>query len=145
MGAKSQEPRIKRLRTRRKKSVSVWLVTWEHTRNHVRPREYLAAVLSSRLSAERVRQIVELLYANETFTYGERIAHACGKFNPYPARFSAIGRAPWAGQIFCGHNPFLFARLVEGLRAEGPDPGSRRLVWKDKPRPDLEWLTGQRT
>jgi hypothetical protein len=41
------------------------------------------------------------------------------KRNPYPATFGATrdGRT-WAGEIICGHNPFLHARLVYDLMAQ---------------------------
>jgi hypothetical protein len=43
---------------------------------------------------------------------------------------------PWEGHVHCGHNPFLEARVVDGLHVElGPD-GEERLVWNERPKPD---------
>jgi hypothetical protein len=93
----------------------------------------VAAVLNRRWSTEKVREFVEMLYANEFYSIGERIAHAKGCFNPYPAKRGTLNGVPWDGEIFCGHNPFLYARLVDGLRVEGEGEGS--LMWEERERP----------
>lgn len=65
--------------------------------------------------------------------------------NPYRAAFGTIHVhdgsrrevVTYTGQITCGHNPSLYARVVTGLRlAEGAyDDGSQRLQWHEHVRP----------
>ena len=113
--------------------ISAWLVTWEHAGARALTLD-VAAILDPRLSSDRVREIVEILHANRAYTYRERIGHANRRrFNPYPATFGAIGGVPWRGRIVCGHNPHLFARLVTRLRVEGANPGSKKLLWEERP------------
>lgn len=115
-----------------------WLVTWEWTGEHARVDEKVAAILDSRIGSERVRQTVELLYVNARYSLGERLAYAAKKFNPYPAEYGTLGGAGWLGQITCGHNPWLKARLVDNLKVErGPD-GKEQITWTERPRPKVQ-------
>lgn len=112
--------------------MKAWLVTWEWAGDHAKVSEPVAAILNSRTSPDRVREIVEFLYANASYTLSERLACAKNKRNnPYPARFASIDGFPWQGQITCGHNPFLFARLVEGISVQDDGTPEGRLVWKE--------------
>lgn len=123
-------------KTREQAAVSAWLVTWEHLGDHATPQEPVAAVLSPRLSAHRVLEIVELLYANASYDPSKRIAIAKNrKENPHPARFGVLHGVPWEGEITCGHNPWLEARLVRNLRAEKNATGQERFVWDERPKP----------
>jgi hypothetical protein len=79
---------------------------------------------------------VELLYVNNCYSPSERIAYAKNKsFNPDPAEFDRLRGVPWDGRIFCGNNPFLFARFVDNLTA--PDEGldDTQVTWDERPRP----------
>ena len=123
-------------RRRNRHGISAWLVTWESTAPL--DRNPVAAVFRPQLSAEKVRQIVEVLYANSEYTDSEKIRWAIkAKENPYPAEFAGIGGARWQGQIHCGHNPYLFARLVDELRVENRDDGSEETIWEERPPPKL--------
>lgn len=85
-------------------SMKAWLVTWEWCGDHAQVEDNIAAVLNSRLSGKRVREIVELLFVNSQYSPSERLRYANSKkSNPYPARFGMLGRVPWEGEIFCGH------------------------------------------
>jgi hypothetical protein len=53
------------------------------------------------------------------------------KANPYPAQFATIGGIPWHGEVTCGHNPFLRARLVDNLLID--DQGEPK--WEERPIP----------
>jgi hypothetical protein len=93
--------------------------------------------------------MVELLYAAHEY-------HAIDKLhtlthNPYPARFNTIvfeqpmpddeifrQNVPYTGQIYCGHNPFLFARLVDNLRPKDPANPDAGLVWDERPHQELD-------
>jgi len=115
-----------------------WLVTWEWVGDHARMENKIAAILNYRLSPERAGEIVELIYVNEQFTLSERIAYAKSKGNnPYPAQFDSIHGVPWTARIICGHNPFLYARLVDDLRVEIDKSGKETLNWKERPRPNV--------
>ena len=113
--------------------MKAWLVTreWAGDCAAAEEKDRIVAVLNSRLSAERVREIVELLYVNATYSLSERLEYANGKqFNPYPAQFG------WTtGEITCGHNPWLYGRRVDGIRIEQDEDGSERLSWSEIPRP----------
>ena len=53
-----------------------WLITWEWVGDHAKVENKVAAILSYRLSGKIVREIVELLYANNYYTLRERVACA---------------------------------------------------------------------
>jgi hypothetical protein len=114
------------------RGIKAWLVTWEHIGEHLRPEQRIAAIINSRRSADRVREIVELLYATAVFTPGEQLLHAGRRFNPYPAEFIKIDGADFTGEITCGHNPWLRARLVENLRYRGDGRTESDLTWVDQ-------------
>lgn len=121
---------------KRSRGVAAWLVTWEHSGEHARPPERVAAVLGPRMPGRRVAEIVELLYANASYDPAERIALIRrGVHNPYPARFGTLRGVPWEGEITCGHNPWLEARLVDNLRVECDSSGADRFAWDERPRP----------
>ena len=126
-----------------------WLVTWDWTGDHaaVPERDILAAILRPQTSPDAMKRIVELLYAAREYAPSGKLDAM--KRNPYPAKFNTIEveqplqsgevfkqTVPFAGQIVCGHNPFLSARLVDNLRlrdSTNPDAG---LIWDERPRPD---------
>jgi hypothetical protein len=106
--------------TRPLKLKSAWVVTWVGSNTHNDPP---LAVLDYRLSHSSVRDIVELLWAVDRYTPEEQLRYVKSpKDNPYPASVSLFQR------ITCGHNPFLFARLVRDLRLEGEE-----LKWTEPP------------
>ncbi len=43
----------------------------------------------------------------------------------------------WQGQITCGHNPRLFARLVDNLQTTGGPDEEAKVVWTERPKPDF--------
>lgn len=121
---------------RKPSGVAAWLVTWEHSGDHAKPTERVAAVLRPRVPGRRVAEIVELLYANASYEPSERISLLRrGARNAYPARFGTLRGIPWEGEIFCGHNPWLEARLVDNLRVERDSAGAERFAWDERPRP----------
>lgn len=121
---------------KRIRGISAWLVTWNHVGQHAAPAEKVVAILGARTSAASVLKQVEWLYANATFDLSEKIAYAksSANFNPYPARFGELSGATWAGEIYCGHNPFLFARIVDDLRVK-KSAGGEEAEWKERPKP----------
>jgi len=49
---------------------------------------------------------------------------------PYPAEFLKLEGLPWSGQIHCGHNPWLLARLVDDLEIVRDENGHEKATWK---------------
>lgn len=122
----------KQLRTK-----SAWLVTWDWAGDHARVEDEVVAVLNYREAPEKVRRFVEQLYASLTYSAREKLLVAkTRKSNPYPAMFGSIGGISWQGQITCGHNPWLFARMVRNLRVEIDDNGDEKLIWDEVPKPN---------
>ena len=117
--------------------MAAWLITWEWMGNHAKVDNEVAAILNYRFSGEKVRQIVDLSYVNSQYSLRERIAYAKNKQdNPYPAQFHRLGGVPWLGRIHCGHNPYLYARLVDNLCVNVNNEGEEELTWKERYAPD---------
>jgi hypothetical protein len=92
-----------------------WLVTWEWCGDAKRDQK-VAAIFRPQLSSERIRELVEFLYLRSEYSVAEQIRYTVHpKQNPYRARFGTLDGIPWTGDIQCGHNPWLFARLVDEL------------------------------
>jgi hypothetical protein len=116
-----------------------WLVTWEWEGAHAKPERRIAAILNPRWSPDRVRKYVELIYVNSCYSHSERIAYAKNRsFNQYPAEFVSVNGVPWEGEIICGHNPWLFARLVDNLAATGEPDDEEGVVWTERCKPDFD-------
>jgi len=128
------------------KGVSAWLITWVPFGGENDPsRQEVAAILNYRLSADRVRQIVDVLHQNRLSTVGEKLQSMLKPgTNPYPAEFEPVaGGGRWQGHIWCGHEPQLFARLVSNLRVKGSPP-NEIVTWQERPRPEnLKWFAAE--
>lgn len=126
-------------RHRNKKGVSAWLITWSGTGSSAEWEGRMAAVLDPRLSGDRVKEIVGLIHATSLYTPDEQIRWMIRpEDNPYPPEFGQLRGVTWKGQILCGHNPYLSARLVDELRVETADDGTETPVWEERPRPKLD-------
>lgn len=44
-------------------------------------------------------------------------------------------RQPWAGEVCCGNDPYLRARLVNNLIVRGDPHGKETATWEERPRP----------
>ena len=122
------------------RKMKAWLVTWEWSGEHAKRTEKVAAIFNPRSGAERIRAFVEFLYLNE-YTLSERMKYARHpQQNPYRAQFGALSGVPWTGQIYCGHNPYLFARLVDEVMVERDAAGKEHLQWKERSKPDISWI-----
>jgi len=99
-------------------------------------KEPIVAILNPRLRGARIAEIVEMLYANATYSMSERLdVVRSRRRNPYPAQFGQLHGLRWDGHIHCGHNPFLQARVVDGLRLARDPDGEERLIWEERPTP----------
>jgi len=117
------------MRTRKFKA---WLVTWEWAGDHAKRPDKVAEILDPRLPPERVRRIVELLYHREA-SLSEKVSWRLRhKTQPYPAEFVTLEGLPYQGEITCGHNPWLRARLVDDLTIERGADGKETATWKDR-------------
>lgn len=122
---------------KQRKGNSVWLVTWEWVGDYAKPGNIIAAILNPRWSAERVREYVEFIYVLSQYTVSEQVGYAKNRsFNPYPAKFNQIRGIPWQGQIICGHNPYLFARLVDKLTVTD-DSNEEKVIWAKRAVPNF--------
>jgi hypothetical protein len=112
--------------------MKAWLVTWDWMGDHALVENRIAAILNPRMSAGNVRNLVEFLYANFTFSLDEKIKYANNRrFNPFPAQFGLLNGIPWEGYIHCGDNPWLFARKVSDIRLIDNGMVEEQLVWKE--------------
>jgi hypothetical protein len=112
-----------------------WLVTWEWLGDHAKRPDKVAEILDPRIRSERVRRIVELLYHREA-SLSEKVAWRLRKrHQPYPAEFTRLEGVQWMGEITCGHNPWLRARLVDDLTIKRGADGKETATWKDRHNP----------
>jgi len=115
--------------------VSAWLVTWEWSGDHAKPPNKVAEILSPRLGIECVRQITELLYHREALLSEKITWRLRHQQQPYPAEISPIHGIKWGGEITCGHNPWLRARLVDNLIISTDENGQETASWTDRHSP----------
>jgi hypothetical protein len=109
-----------------------WVITQEGTRQSVE----VVGVLSARKSGKTVKEYVEWLYA--LLNYGPIEHLDLAKYrdptNPYEAEFTRTNTGvPVESLMFCGHNPFLVARLGKNLELIDAD-GSSVLIWTNPDR-----------
>lgn len=122
----------------RERGISAWLVTWDWAGEHASRHPRVVAILNPRMSGSRVAEIVERLYSESEYDPSEQIEVLLHpERNPYRAQFGSINGVQWEGQVICGHNPYLFARLVRGLRAVEID-GEEQFAWEEIDRPNLK-------
>ena len=117
-----------------------WLVTWEWAGKHAERKSKVASILNYRLSGKTVSEYMERHYVDSYYSLSERLSYAKSRKNtPYPAQFATVeveGKiVPWTGRINCGHNPFLYGRLVQNIRVEVDSDGNERLEWDEIPPP----------
>ena len=124
-----------------------WLITWNQSGNHEQMDDTIAAILNYSLPAEKVREIVELLYVNRYASLSERLTYARDrKNNPYPAEFDTTDGVSGNTGITCGHNPWLYARIVENIILNIAIDGKESLSWKEREKPEPPGVTpGART
>ncbi len=120
---------------KKQKGRAAWLVTRHWVADQ--PRREIVAILNPRIGGGRVREFVELLHLTSDFTLDEQASmqwprHGC---IPYCAHFGQTTKGePWAGEVLCGNDPYLRARLVDDLIVERNTDGKETAVWKDRPR-----------
>jgi hypothetical protein len=124
---------------KKQRKIKAWLVTFADNANS----KEVVAILNPRLSGERVRDLLEFLWITKYSALSEQLDYAVDKRrNPYRAEFGALGGVPWTGQVHCGLNPSLFARLVDDLAVDRDEHGKETATWKERPKPDQHWKRG---
>jgi len=122
------------------KMKSAWVVTWEWSHRDAAVDRKVAALLNYRKTGHFVRDVVEYLYMNRGYNAAEMAQ--CAKdpsSNPYSARFADVKGVPFIDRIYCGHNPYLYARRVSNVRpAQGHDDGA--IEWDERPFPKAPGL-----
>ena len=127
------------MRAKKRCGSVVWLITWEWCGEHAKRDEKVAEVLNSRLSSEQVCRFVEFIYTSAYNSLSERLSYATRKAqNPCAASFGTLGSVKWEGQITCGHNPHLFARLVDNFTVRQNGDGKEEAEWNERPRPNVD-------
>jgi hypothetical protein len=77
-------------------------------------------------NVEIVRALVEYIYAEKSYTLDERVAWTIDPSkNPYRATIEK-------GQVHCGHNPWLWARIVDDLDVFKEESGKLVGAWKER-------------
>lgn len=117
-----------------------WLVTWEWVGKHAEREDKVATILNYRFSGKTVAEYMERLYVDSEYSPSDRVAYVKSrKNNPYPAKFDTLevggNRVTWEGRIYCGHNPYLYGRLVQNIHVEVDLNGNELLEWDEIPRP----------
>ena len=59
--------------------------------------------------------------------------------------YDDIQGIPWTGRIFCGHNPFLGARLVDNLYVTKDSEGHEQLMRQERKKPDMSWFHNKKS
>ena len=118
--------------------MKAWLLTWETYT--VTPAEHIVAVLTSRRSTSAVAELMEFLVLR---------ANAGAKSAAYYAnrRRELVYRAqtplgingvPHGDRIMCGHDPWLYGRIVSQLEVKVDNATKEEIVSWQEPR-DLRW------
>lgn len=121
----------------------IWLITWEWCGNHVNKKDKIVDIFHPNTSGEKMRQIVERLYVNTELNLTEKLKYLYSSKNTaYPAKFDTINKVPYQGKIFCGHNPYLYARLVENIKINTDKNGNEELIWDEIAKPQIGVVVG---
>lgn len=122
---------------------SAWVITREGLSHEME----VISILSSRKSADRIKEMVEWLYALLYYSPHEHIA--MGRYsdplNPYPAVYWTTNTGtPVLSKMVCGHDPILVARLAKEVEFLGGEENSS-LRWTEPDRLQCDCMTGRIT
>jgi hypothetical protein len=114
--------------------MKVWLLTWEWDSDSASVVDRVAGVLDGRYSSKIILRFVEFLYARATSNVSELYLYAKHrKFNPYKAKDGIVlNNVPHGDRIYCGTNPYLYARVVTQFKVENDVSDGLEIVsWKE--------------
>jgi hypothetical protein len=118
-----------------RKAIRAWVVRWEWQGERAAVEQPVAAVIRPQVGARTVKEIVGWLYAARAYEPDDMLAAIRRNgHDPYPARFGAVGGVTWEGEIYCGHNPWLRARMATVWPKYD---GSGGIEWQDDPTPEV--------
>ncbi|CAE6899616.1 hypothetical protein [Paraburkholderia domus] len=104
---------------------SAWLITLEFAGPKRKPE--IVSILNGRTGAGRVKDLVEQIYADRFLSAEERISRIRERANmAYRADIDIVQR------ITCGHNPFLYARHVNNLKAAQDTGEDIAFTWDER-------------
>lgn len=108
--------------------ISAWIVTWDWCGDHAAmDRPEVLAFFAPSTDIGFVRRFVENLYAEKTYTLEERIRWTADpSANPYKATVERDRH------VHCGHNPMLFARIVDDLEMMQEESGKIVGAWMER-------------
>jgi hypothetical protein len=101
------------------------------------PERRIVAILNARWGSHRVRDHIQVLHDSACLSLSDQIAAIKGKGDHlYPATFGQTRSGHrYEGKITCGHNPWLYARLVDDIRPSHDEHAVGGLKWKELPIP----------
>lgn len=111
--------------------MKAWLITWDWTGDAAAVADIVVGVLNPRWADRRVADIVEFLYSNTNSNISE-LSHYAKRPSNNPYRAEIRG-----GRIHCGHNPFLYARIVTDLKIKMAADGKESITWMEPPQYEL--------
>lgn len=125
----------------RRQGRSVWLLTWESSDTVVPGSGKVLAILNPRWSEDRVQMLTEQLYVASFASVADKLSIALSeRTNPYPAMPGNASGMSWRGEFFCGHNPWIWTRKVDGFHIRQDDSGRESVHWRERERSDLSAL-----
>ena len=112
-----------------------WIITKEWTGDHAKEDDVIVMFLHPNTGEKKVKEIVEVLYAALYYTHEEKLdSVTTNGHNPYKAEYGAINGIQWMGGIFCGHNPWFFARRVMDIETRYDESENPETTWKEIPK-----------
>ena len=107
-----------------RKGNTVWLITWEWCGDHAKVEDKFVAIFNPHWGPRRVKDYVEVLYSTLKYTVGDKLGVAIKpRCNPYRAEYGFTGQVRCMDRIRCGHNPWLYARLVDHFQVQQTEDG----------------------
>jgi phosphohistidine phosphatase SixA len=119
---------------------SAWVVTLEGTSLEAK----VIGIVSSRKSAEKIKEMVEWLYALLNYSPDEHFSmqRYLKPINPYPASYWRTNAGcEVQSMMTCGHNPWLVARLARDVELSKQDDKST-LRWLEPDRIECDEVAG---
>lgn len=112
--------------------MNAWLITWENYKDP--PPEKVVAVLSSRRQDRYVAELLELFVSRTIYSVGELAYYANRKSKLVYKAQKPVGihGVPHGERIFCGHDPWLYGRIVRNLKVRNDRSSDEEIItWQE--------------